>query len=61
MLWVDFKDIYLDSVRTVKTAIQLYQHNEEDCIAVVAGKPGASMTRTSVVDLVGAVNEVVCR
>ena len=53
--------IYLEKENFQKVIIQLYRYDGEKCIAVVDGKPAAFVARSSVVDLVEAVNGVVLK
>ncbi len=51
--------IYLDNENYSEVRIQLYRYDGKDCIAVVDGVPTAVVERSSVVDLMEAVNSVV--
>ena len=51
--------IYLDNENYPEVRIQLYRYDGKDCIAVVDGVPTAVVERSSVVDLMEAVNSVV--
>ena len=51
--------IYLDNENYSEVRIQLYRYDGKDCIAVVDGVPAAVVERSSVVDLMEAVNSVV--
>lgn len=51
--------LYLDNENYPTIWIQLYRHDGKDCIAVVDGAPTAFVERSSVVDLIEAVNVIV--
>lgn len=53
--------IHLENENYQKVVIQLYRYDGEKCIAVVDGKPVAFVARSSVVDLMEAVNGVVLK
>lgn len=53
--------IYLENENYPKVVLQLYRYDGEKCIAVVDGNPVAFVARSSVVDLVEAVNGVVLK
>lgn len=51
--------IYLDNENFPEVQIQLYRYDGNDCIAVVDNEPVAFVERSSVVDLIEAVNTIV--
>lgn len=51
--------LYLDNENYPKVQIQLYRYDGNSCIAVVDGEPVAFVERTSVVDLIEAVNGII--
>ena len=51
--------VYLDNENFPKVQIELYRYNGSDCLAVVDGKPVSLVSRSSVMDLVEAVQAIV--
>lgn len=51
--------VYLDNEHFPKVQIALYRYNGSDCLAVVDGKPVSLVSRSSVMDLVEAVQAIV--
>ena len=51
--------VYLDNENFPEIRIQLYRYDGEQCLAVVDGEPVSLVSRSSVVDLIEAVNAIV--
>ena len=51
--------VHLDSENFPEIRIQLYRYDGEQCLAVVDGQPVSLVSRSSVVDLIEAVNAIV--
>ena len=51
--------VHLDSEDYPEIRIQLYRYDGEQCLAVVDGEPVSLVSRSSVVDLIEAVNAIV--
>ncbi len=51
--------VYLDSEKYPEIHVGLYRYDGSDCIAVLDGEPFALVSRSSVVDLVEAVNKII--
>lgn len=51
--------VYLDNENYPEVQIQLYRYDGEQCLAVVDGEPVSLVPRSSVVDLIEAINAIV--
>ena len=51
--------IHLDNENVQEVSMELYRYDGEHCLAVVDGEPVSLVDRSSVVDVVEAVNEIV--